>query len=294
KENKNKYNIVHIHTPNVAFIVAPIAKKNGIKIIIGHSHATKYSDKILSKLRNFILLANRNYYFTNICGCSSEALRFLSRFTIKKNKFIIKNAIDISKFKFNHGHRKIFREEFKIKENQILVGCIGRFNNQKNQKFLLDVFYDLKKNNEFHLILIGSGPNKKNIEEYIKRKKMHNVTITDPRDDIYKIYSALDILVLPSKFEGLPMVAVEGLASGLPVILSNKITKDLLCKQTTYLSINNYKFWSEAISNTNLSNYREREKANILEELNYDIKKEQSNLIEYYEQLIYGGGIDGK
>lgn len=95
----------------------------------------------------------------------------MSRFTVKKNKFIIKNAIDISKFKFNHGYRKIFREEFKIKENQILVGCIGRFNNQKNQKFLLDVFYDLKKSDEFHLILIGSGPNKKNIEEYIKRKK---------------------------------------------------------------------------------------------------------------------------
>ncbi len=286
KINKDKYNIIHIHTPNVAFIVSPIAKKYGVKIIIGHSHATKYSDKWSSKVRNFILLINRNAYFTHIGACSTEALKFLSRFTINKSKIIIKNAIKIEKFKFDYNHREQVRREYNIENNQILVGCIGRFNNQKNQEFLLSVFKDLKKYSKFHLILIGSGPNKRKLEEYILQHDMHNVTILDFQNNIHEIYNGLDVLALPSRYEGLPMVAVEALANGLPILLSDKITKDLSCISTTYLSIDDKKNWYQAILNTNpISNMKRRENR-ILEELGYDIKVEQRKLLEYYEEII--------
>ncbi|EGP5084684.1 MULTISPECIES: glycosyltransferase [Enterococcus] len=279
-----EYNILHVHHPNIAFLISPIASKYGFKIIIGHSHATKYSDKKISALRNFFLLLGRKKFFSNFIGCSNESGAFLAKGGQYK---LIKNAIEAERFSFNEGKRIGIRKELHF-EDKFVMGCIGRFTPQKNQEFLLKVARELINNDykNFLILLIGEGPDQKKLENKIVKMNLSDyVMIRSHENKISDFLNSLDLILMPSKFEGFPMVAIESLANGLDLLLSDKITKDLTDEKTSFLSIRNTDVWvRKIIEISNKTRLKRNENKAI--SLGYDIKIEQKELIFYYQNLL--------
>ena len=135
-------------------------------------------------------------------------------------------------------------------ENKTVLGHIGRFVTVKNQLFLIDIFREYKKiNNDSVLVIVGEGPEEEKLKSYTKETGVEDsVIFTGVRSDANKMYSVFDIFLLPSLYEGLPVVSVEASASGVYQLLSENITKE--CKITdavTYLPIEDAFVWASEI-----------------------------------------------
>lgn len=245
-----KYNIVHCHLLNIAFLYFALAKKYGVQSRIIHSHATKYAEKKTRVFRNMILGKIGIKMSTTKFACSNLAGNFL----YKNKKFIIiNNAIDIEKFSFKESVRNKIRENLKI-NNKTVIGHIGRFSEQKNHKFLIDLLYKLNnENSKYKLVLLGDGHLFNDIIEYSKNKGVYDdICFIGNVDNPSDYYNAFDVFALPSLFEGLPVVGIEAQANGLPCLFSDTITKELeLNKNVCFFSINEINKWQEQIENGN-------------------------------------------
>ena len=228
----NKYEIVHINSGVFFFNleVAFICKILHVNKIIVHSHngldpKNKFKNKI-SKLFKFLLEIFATDFFT----CSEEATKAMfSNKIIKNNKVIfIPNGIETNKFKFNEDVRKEYRKNLNL-EDKFVIGHIGRFMTQKNHKFLIDIFNEFqKKNDSAILLLVGEGELQQNIKDYVKELNIENkVNFLGIRNDIPNLLMAMDCFVMPSFHEGLPVVGIEAQASGLNMVLSDSITKEV-------------------------------------------------------------------
>lgn len=232
----NKYDVVHCHMANAAFLYLKLAKKNNIKIRILHSHQSKAADKLSHAIRNYPLLWLGKKYANTFIACSKLAGDFLFK---NKSYEIIHNAIEINRFKFNSLYREEIRNKYNISENDVLIGNIGRCSNQKNQKFLLEIIKTINMQN-VKLIIVGDGELLNELKECARKFDIiDKVIFTGAIDDTSKIYSAMDIFVLPSLYEGLPVVGVEAQCNGLNLIVSNTITSELnFTKHVHYLNLN--------------------------------------------------------
>ena len=144
----------------------------------------------------------------------------------------------------------------------------------------------LETQDNCHLVLIGSGEDEQKIREKIVALNLtDNVSVLINRSDVNALYQAMDIFVMPSLFEGLPMVAVEAQANGLPCIFSDKISKEaLLTDNAKMLSLaSGIERWAEEILNTNIE--RNSDAAKQLQKMGYDINTEVQKLQAWYEQL---------
>lgn len=222
----NNYDIIHIHKNSSANIIpAIIAKKISSAKIIVHSHNTLPTKGRLSGLLHKI---NRSYLY-NVAdehlACSNIAGKWM--FGDRKYE-VIPNGVDTSQFLFSTEGRKKIRSEFGIPEDAFIVGNVGRFTEQKNHRFIIDIFESLLgiKENAY-LILVGTGELEDEIKERVKKKCIaKKVIFTGKRNDIPDIMSALDVFLMPSFYEGLPIVAVEAQANGLRLCLSDTIAKE--------------------------------------------------------------------
>lgn len=225
---KSKYDIVHIHSGSIFVLAygAKIANKYGARKIIVHSHCTGVDNikyKIVKMASEKIFIDNA----TNYLACSREAAIWkFPQSIIENEKFVvIKNGIQLEKFKYLEKIRTEYRSMLDIKDNEFVIGNVGRFEIQKNHEYLLEIFEELsKKMTNSKLILVGTGTLKEKIIKQIKEKKLQNkVIILEKRDDVNKILQAMDVFVFPSFFEGLGIVAIEAQAAGLHTICSENI-----------------------------------------------------------------------
>ncbi|MGX7164018.1 glycosyltransferase [Enterococcus massiliensis] len=286
--HSKEYDILHIHTVNIAFLVAKYAKYFGIQHIIAHSHATKFSDKKINAIRNKILCANLAKICNEFIACSNEAGYFLfGKKLMDSGKVkILKNAIDINKYKFSTKKRSEFRNEFNLKD-EILLANIGRLSLQKNQEFLISIFqkFQVKVPNS-RLFIVGSGEELSKLQQKVKKLKLEEyVVFTGKRSDIDKILSGIDVFVMPSLYEGLPVIGVEALSSGLPCIFSNEISKEFYSTKSFYmpLEVGSSK-WSEKVIDV-LHGDIDRNYSQT-KEMGYDIKEEAPKLLEYYRIIL--------
>lgn len=242
---ENHYDIVHCSDSALGFIYMFIAKKNGVKIRIAHSHSSNvekgikgFIKKILFKI--YILFSNKNI------ACSKKAGDFM----FKKKKYeIISNSIDYSKFCFNLQNRIEIRNSLNLNKNDILIGHVGRYSVEKNQVMLLKLMKKLPPN--YKLILIGEGPDKEIYKDYIKDNFLQDkVILKEPVKDVYKYYNSFDVFCLPSLFEGLPIVGVEAQVNGLKCLFSDEVTTECICNPNSkFLSLVNEEEWIEEILN---------------------------------------------
>lgn len=274
------YIAFHRHTANsVVFYDMIIAKCAGIKTRIAHSHSTTHEHKIINYLsRPFLKM-----FSTKNLACGIEAGKWL----YGKGKFeVLNNGIDVQKFCFNDNMRKVYRQKLNIND-KIAIGHVGRFENPKNHKFLIDMFVKLcEKSDKYELILCGEGSLREKMQIACKEKGIEKkVKFLGARQDVNCILQAMDIFVFPSLYEGLPITLIEAQMSGIPIIMSDKIPAETIYNsnvQVLGISDSYIDEWCEKIIK-----YKEESinRKNIAEKLikEYDVKSIVNKLEKIYD-----------
>lgn len=286
-EQHNDYDIIHCNMANAAIIYFYFAKKYGNKIRILHSHQNKYADSFFHSLRNIPLVFAGKLLTTSRIACSKEAGEFLFK---NKEFTILKNAIQIKNFEYNLEKRKKIREKLQISDEEYLIGNIGRLTEQKNQKFLIQVFkkvYEQEKNAK--LLIIGEGHLKEKLamqSEDMGLKK--EIIFLESTDKINEYMQAIDVFVLPSLYEGVGIVNIEAQAAGLHTIVSERVPKEAKVTEDLieYISLNDdIKIWSETILKYN-NNYKRTKYTEEIASHGYNIENEAHKLEKIYEGLV--------
>lgn len=287
-----KYKIVHCHMDGMNSVVLKIAKDCGIPVRISHSHNSEHLTKNKVKwLIHEFLRKNISKYATHLFACSEKAGKWLYGKDAVDNDevLIIKNAIELDKFKFNQENRKFYRDKYKLNDS-FVVGTIGRIHFQKNYEFLIDVFYELHKINiKSKLVIIGDGELKPKLKEKIKLYGLEeDVWLLGVCSNINELINMFDIFVMPSLFEGLPIVSVEAQTNGLRCLFADTITKQAkIIDKVEYLSLqSDKKYWAEYINKySNIEDIREGY-VDVLSNGGYDIKLEAEKLEDLYIKLL--------
>lgn len=226
----NKYSIVHSYLSTLDVFPLGVAKKCKIKyrisesLSMGNVHEKK---NILKVILRMFSKKNANVFMS--CGYDCGVWQFGKKAYNENKIHIFKTCIDTRMNDFSPELRNKTRKELGITDSERLYGFIGRFVPQKNPLFILKLFkMDLEINNSNNkLLLIGDGPLKEEMIEYITCNSLEkNVIYLGRTEDIYKYYQAMDCFLLPSLYEGLPVVGLESQCCGLPIIFSSKVTKE--------------------------------------------------------------------
>lgn len=278
-----EYNIVHSHIDSMSFFPLLAAKKAGVDNRIAHSHSSKL-DKDFKWPIKYMALKLLPTVSTCNCACGEVAGKFM--FHNKKFR-IIRNAIDLEKFSFDEDLRRKKRKELGL-TGKFVIGHVGRYCYIKNQMFLLDIFKQIKQENKnAHLLLIGKGDDEKKIKNKIHILNLDNsVSLLIDREDVNQLYQVMDIFVMPSLFEGLPVVGIEAQANGLQCIVSDKISKEIILTDSIKVvnlkdGVNN---WKEVILKTTPN--RNPNAFLQLKEKGYSVKTEVKSLADFYKSLI--------
>lgn len=285
------YKIVHSHINTLSVFSLFAAKSAGVPIRIAHSHSTTNKKEKKRNLMKQILRPFSKLFATDYMCCSEYAGRWLfgNNEYNKANVYLLNNAIDIEQFKYDENIRKQIREELNINDNTLVIGHVGRFVEQKNHTFLIDIFNEIHKKNENSiLLLVGQGPLKDTITEKVNQLGLSDyVLFLGQRNDTNKLYQAMDVFVLPSLYEGLPVVGIEAQASGLLCLLSDEMTKETKVLGTTkFKSINKPALdWANDILNNYKEYSRENQKENMTKN-GFDIEVEGKKLEEEYIRLL--------
>ncbi|MEG0699176.1 MAG: glycosyltransferase family 1 protein [Erysipelotrichaceae bacterium] len=289
---ENKYKIVHSHMNSLSVFSLRAAKKAGVPIRIAHNHSTSGKGEYKKNILKYALRPFAKVYPNHLAACSHLAGDWL--YGKNANYIVFNNAIDLDKYSYNENMRNILRKELRL-ENRLTIGHIGRFCYQKNHEYLIEIFKCIKQiNKDAVLLLIGDGENFDKIKLQIKQLDLDkSVILMGSINEAYKYYNAMDAFVLPSRYEGLPVVGVEAQASDLQCFFSDEITSEAkILDKTTYLSLSKSpNEWAETICDK--CKYVERnDNSSIMSEAGFNIKLASKNLEDYYYELLEKeGGI---
>ena len=240
---KEEADIIHINASFPYDIFVGIsAKMAGIPYVIFHSHNSNMSSS--NRMKKFLMPLCKVFIpYVSDCNlaCSESAANFMfpDKILREHNYTILKNGIYSSKFLYNADIREQSRAKWSLKRNYV-IGHVGRFTEQKNHRFLLEVFREIyRKEKTAVLMLIGTGPLEEKIKALAEKMSLsHRILFLGVTDQVPQLMQAMDCFVLPSLYEGLPFAAVEAQAAGLPVFLSDQITREAAVTETVqYLSL---------------------------------------------------------
>lgn len=285
----HSYDVVHCNMPNGAWYYLSAAKRAGVPVRVMHAHQTKYADKFTHAVRNFPLIKLGKGKANAHVACSKLAGDFLFE---KKPYDLIKNAIDMDRFIADHESHERLKNELGISGSPVIIH-VGRFCNQKNQPFVLEVFKQIKKEKEnAKLIFLGDGEQKSDIEKMTRELGLSDSVIFPGTVDNTEMWlRASDVFLLPSLYEGLPLSGLEAQAAGLPCIVADTVTKELdLTGLVRFLSLSEpCEGWArtvlDCVEEEKLSAGTIRER---FASAGYDIRREATHLLTVYERLVSG------
>lgn len=274
-----EYKIVHCHLDCMAAIPLKAAKGAGIPVRIAHSHNSDQTHdlKYILKLLYKKVIPK---YATDLFACGEKAGNWMFG---NKTYTIMRNAIDAAEFQFQSSRTKEIRSKLCLQQ-QYIVGHVGQFRIQKNHLFLVEVFCKvLEKNSECILLLVGKGPQMESVQERVKECGIEDkVRFLGARSDIAELMQVMDVFVLPSIYEGIPVTMVEAQAAGLPCVISDRVPKEC-CIMDNVESIalsENVDFWAERILSYQNTIRRNNYKDIVM--AGFDIKVNAKWLEEFY------------
>lgn len=255
----NHYEIVHIHTFTSSGFIAPIAKLAGVKKVVVHSHTAGFDKEqtFFRKIYNELMKKSINYFSDVKIAVGKKAGKALFN-----NQFeIIKNGIDVEKFQFNLNERQKIRNKYKIAENDLVIGHVGRIAAEKNQLFLIDIFNELLLiQPHAKLMLLGHGDNYlTEVKNKISQLDLQqHVILVGNVSNPEQYYHAFDIICFPSLYEGVPLSLIEAQVNGLPIIGSDQIDRQTkLTDNMHFLALDvPVKKWVDEILNVKRTDFK--------------------------------------
>lgn len=292
---EQKHRVLHINASwcYEAFPLVFLARLAGMQRIAVHSHSS-YVDSNRAWIRRLKVAAHYFFrpYIVSRTGlklaCSRESAEWMFGKKIVQNHLWEKvyNSVDLEKYRFDLGARESHRKELGVQPDEILVGSVGRLSYAKNYEFLIDVMGELvERRPAAKLLLIGEGGYRTMLEDKaIALGIRDHVIFAGSRSDANELLSAMDVFVLPSRFEGLPLVLIEAQAAQLPCVVSDSVTKE--CKLTdmmVYINTDNTTLWVEAI----LAQMEiDRNIITKIVEGDYEVNTAAKKLQKLYEQYV--------
>lgn len=277
-----KYQIIHSHVDQTSGLILSVVKRNTNAVCISHSHSVSNYNNFAVKIYKKWLQYQLNQYSDYRLACSKDAGKWL----FGKNKFyVIRNGIELEKFYFKKEERVNFRNFLGIDENTFVIGHVGRFESVKNHQFLVTMFAQYyRKDKQSKLLLIGDGSLKEHIKEQIHELGLdHAVIIIDATKEVNKYYNVMDFFVLPSYVEGFGIVAAEAQTNGLPVIVSEGVSREVnITGNVRFLSIEKPEIWVQQIINLK----EQTVSKDIKIDKSYHIKSSVNKLLRLYGNII--------
>ena len=283
---RGKYDILHAHGNSATLAIETTAAYlAGCKVRIIHSRNSFCEHTKADKLLRPLMYAT----YTDGFSCGEKAGKWLFG---NRPFTVMNNGKEIDRFLFKPEVRKSYREKLGVSADTILLGHVGLFHRQKNHPFLIDVFEEVcRHSGQYKLVLIGEGEDRGKIEEMVRQKGLTDkVIFLGRQSDVENWIQALDIMVFPSLFEGMPNVVLEWQLAGLPALISDVITKECGIMDTvSYLPLENGPaYWADQILHTPL-NDRENTKEGIQKrfiEAGFDIQENAKVLKNKYIELL--------
>ena len=294
----NKYEIMHAFDNTLNVFPMLLGWLAGVKVRI--SESISKGDK--NEKKTIVKLALRpfshwyaNYYMANSIDCG--VWQFGKKTYDKGDITIFKTVINADANAFD----KVLRDEARKKfgwEDKVIYGFIGRYVDQKNPLFLIDIFNAIaKKQPNAKLVMIGFGELEKAMHEKIKEYGLQDrVEDLGRRDDIKQFYNAFDAFLLPSLYEGMPVVGIEAQCAGLPIFFSKNITEETTASELAhYIGLNESpEFWADTIINVVNENLgKRRSHAEDVKKNGFDSKTETKKLEKFYMKTIRQTGTGG-
>lgn len=280
------YTAVHSNNEYHGGLVCLAAKISGVKNRICHSHTTSVNLKRNLYLMPVYKLIIKLFSTVNL-ACSTKAGDFL----FFNNYEVIPNAIDIESYhNVNENSVKVLRQALGINDECKVIGHIGRFSEEKNHVFLIDLLTEyLKISSNVMLILVGDGNLKKDIEIYARQKGVFDkIKFEGFRSNINEYLHVFDFLLLPSLYEGMPVTIIEGQACGVTCLVSKTVTKevDLGMNLVKFLEINNCRDWIEQLENDSSIKPSKESVIRKFKESNFEIRTVSKRLMSIYTRQV--------
>lgn len=291
--HRGEYEVIHGNLPNAAFVYLKLAKRVEIPVRILHAHSSRGADVFYKSVRNRILNSIGIKYANARIACSQEAAQYL--FGTTENVFMLPNGINMNAFDFDVVKRKNMRKAYGIEDDTMVLGHVGRFVPVKNHQFLIKLVAEYSEQQDVRLILLGDGDERRNIEKLISEYQIGDkVILTGTVSNVQDYLQMMDVFLLPSLFEGLPLVGIEAQAIGLPCIFSDNVTREVaVSKDVFFCSLDDKKTWCDIIDKLNIKDEEraERYKNNVqlLKLAGYDLKTGARKLEKYYIERINRG-----
>lgn len=251
REEQYEY-VLRISSNAMGFWDLKIAKKAGAK----HCAARSSNSANISGCKGWVAHRLGKLLYTGYVDVKFAPSDLAAMYTFGKKAYqtgdvsILHNAVDLDQFCYDALGGKTVREELRLPLDALLVGHVGRFHNQKNHSFLLEIFAELAaQRSDAKLLLVGNGPLEQQLREQVQALGIaEKVIFAGVRSDIPQILSAMDVFVFPSLYEGMPNTVIEAQATGLPCIIADTITREAdITGLVQYLSLaDDPKIWADA------------------------------------------------
>lgn len=249
--SQGQYDAVHVHESETCYVALQVAKKMGIPCRIAHCHTSSPWEGIKGELRRLSGCVLNYHYASRVIGCGQLAgERVFGKWNMRRPKaMVLPNAVETGRFAFNETIRREVREELGL-EDRFVIGMVGRLSPEKNNLYALELMpLMLEEIPNAVLVVAGNGPDEEKFRRKVCEMGLESaVRQLGRRSDVDRLYQGFDVYLLPSFTEGFPVSAVEAMASGLPVLLSDVITRELeFGSAVEYLPLKEPVQWIQAI-----------------------------------------------
>lgn len=282
--DRKKYDIIHCHSNSTGFILLRYAKKKGIKGRILHARTSSFKGSSLIPVRELMKKLSINYSNKYLAVSHTAGKWFFGNAEFE----VIPNSIELEKYVFSISDRESVREYYNIKD-EIIFGHVGRNTYAKNHKFLFEIFSEIiKERPNSKLMLVGVDYDDENLVKYAKELGiLDKIIMCGFQEDVSKFYSAMDALIFPSFYEGLPGTLIEAQVSGLGCYCSDVITNEVsLTDNIRFMKLDeSSKHWAEEIL---FSLNRENRKSHVeeIENKGYSLKQTVASFERIYYEIL--------